>query len=137
VKPRIRWFLLGCLFFLPVGIGVNCWLTPSTPRDDFPETVNITYPYVATAERERQIVTEFEKIELKATVAQVTEKLGQPDIILPLYQPPVYRPKRIGFTYWYYVEKSSEQSIDGKGVRIAFDLDERVIGIDHWGFVKK
>jgi hypothetical protein len=114
------------------------WLAPAPPKWTGDDSViniiiNITYPYVASPERARQIRTGFPQIATGASVAQVTEVLGIPDEVHPLYEPRIFRPRRIGTTYWYFLAKPvADKNTADRGVRVAFDLDGRVSGL--WGF---
>lgn len=103
------------------------------------KATRIRYPYVATAERQRQIREGFKQLAVGMTVADVERLLGKPDETRPLYEPEIKNPKRIGTTYWYLLEMEQPRETPGehpeKLVRISLDLDGRIIGLDHWGGV--
>ena len=69
---------------------------------------------------------------------QVQSLLGEPDEIRPLYEPKIWNAKQIGYTHWFLIQrrtdKGSEDAKDEKLVRISYDLNWKVLRIDHWGF---
>jgi hypothetical protein len=68
-------------------------------------------------------------------VAEVKAILGNPDLTRPLYEPKIKKPRRIGTTYWYLIEKNGPDSEAGdRLVRVSLDLHQRVMKVDHWGF---
>ena len=72
------------------------------------------------------------------TLQQVKRILGDPDEIRPLYELEIYKPKQIGYTHWYLIQrkivKGSQNERDEKLVRVSYDLNWTVTHIDHWGF---
>jgi outer membrane protein assembly factor BamE (lipoprotein component of BamABCDE complex) len=72
------------------------------------------------------------------TRTQVVTILGEPEEIRPLYEPKIWNAKRIGTTYWFIIERrkpsGSVNERAEKLVRVAFDLNQLVTRVDHWGF---
>jgi hypothetical protein len=132
----VGWLLVGGTLALLVG----AWALTRHARDTpvplgADTTINITYPYVASPERQRQIREGFPRVRPGASRAQVIEILGTPDEVRPLYEPQVISATRVGTTYWYYLKKESEgTSLKAPVVRVAFDLGEQVTKVDQWGF---
>ena len=97
-----------------------------------------TYPYYASKPRAAQIKGKYKKIEKGMTTKQVTQLLGQPDEIRPLYEPKIKNPRQIGYTHWYLIQrktdKGSQNDKDEKLVRVSYGLDWIVMSVDHWGF---
>lgn len=64
--------------------------------------------------------------------------MGAPDETSPLYEPKTYKPKQIGHNHWYLIQRKAEKGSvvekDEKLVRICYDLNWKVIHVDHWGF---
>jgi hypothetical protein len=130
-----RRVLVGGGLIALAGVGAWVWLAlaPPGPAGNDP-IINITYPYVAGLERARQIRAGSPRIAIGASIAQVTEILGRPDEVHPLFEPKILRPRRIGTTYWYFLAKPvADGNTDVRVVRVAFDLDDRVTAVAHWG----
>ncbi len=98
----------------------------------------MVYPYIASKQRTSQIKENYRKIKIGMNKGEVRTILGEPDEILPLYEPIKMNPGQIGSTYWYLIQRMSGRgSVAGKDeklVRISFNLNEKVTGVDHWGF---
>ena len=66
------------------------------------------------------------------------KKLPNPDEVKDLYEPKMYKPRIIGKTYWYIIQRTagtgSLNERNEKLVRITFDLNGVVIKLDHWRF---
>jgi outer membrane protein assembly factor BamE (lipoprotein component of BamABCDE complex) len=101
----------------------------------------ILYPYYASENRVEQIKNNYRKVKSGMTPEQVKSLLGEPDETHPLYEPKILNPKQIGNTHWFIIQrktaKGSVKDKDEKLVRISYDLNWKVIGIDHWGFDDK
>ena len=68
------------------------------------------------------------------TAAATVPILGEPDEILPLYEPKVLGPKQIGTTRWYYVRIDSPQDrTTAQLMRLSVDHENLITAIDHWG----
>lgn len=93
-----------------------------------------TYPHHASPEQQQRIWAGLSQIRHGMTMQQVHAILGEPDEILPLYEPIVKNAKVIGITHWYVVRrlvpKGSRLDKAEISVRIAFNLDHRVSGVD-------
>ena len=98
----------------------------------------IKYPYYASPERKQAILGSYQKIQVGMDVNDVKKILGEPDEILPLYDPrDIKVGRKIGTTYWYLIQrvKGSGSSVidrDEKLVRVSFDLNEKVTHVDRW-----
>lgn len=96
---------------------------------------NLTYPYLATALRKKQIVDGIKSIEIGMTIDDVIHLLGKPDEVHELY-PSKSSEKAIGFTYWYIIQRmKGNGSVAEKAehlVRISFNLNGIVIRKDQW-----
>jgi hypothetical protein len=107
----------------------------------FAQSNRISYPYIASAERQEFIATNCKKIKINQTEQEVKQILGTPEEIRPLYEPKTHNPQKIGFTFWYILqrlkEKGSQNDKAEKLVRISFNLDGKVTAIDRWGLGDK
>jgi len=96
------------------------------------------YPFYASKQRADQIKGNYKKIQIGMTPQQVKQLLGEPDEIRPFYEPKIYKPKQIGYTHWYLIQrktdKGSRNDKDEKLVRVFYDLNWIVTRVDHWGF---
>ena len=101
-------------------------------------TYSIEYPYIASPERAYKIRTQFINLWEGMNSSEVKEIMGYPDEIKDLYEPKITDAKKKGYTYWYLIQRKVEHGSvlekDEKLVRITFDLRDRVIKVDHWGF---
>ena len=95
-----------------------------------------TYPYLATAQRQAQILDGFEEIKPGMSPSDVTAFLGQPDEIRSLLDH-IKNSEPVGYTWWFIIERKAESgSVDEKAeklVRVTFDLTDEVTHIDSWG----
>lgn len=98
----------------------------------------ITYPYYASKQRSDQIRENYNKIKTGLSLQKVKSIMGLPDEEKPLYEPRIYKPKQIGYSHWYLIQRKSDKGSiiekDEKLVRVLYDLQWKVIQIDHWGF---
>jgi len=98
----------------------------------------MNYPYIATSERATLIKNEYKNIKEGDTKRSVVLIMNEPDEIHELYEPIKYKPKVIGKTYWYIVQRiSNTGSVNEKKeviVRVSFDLNDTVTKVDRWGF---
>ena len=96
----------------------------------------IKYPYFATPERTESIEGGYKKIKTGMAVNEVKVILGEPDEIKDLYEPKIKTRKIIGFTYWYLIQRmkstGSQNERNEKLVRISFNLNGEVTGVDRW-----
>ena len=96
----------------------------------------IKYPYFATPERVESIEVGYKKIKIGMDINEVKVILGEPDEIKDLYEPKIKKAKKIGFTYWYLIQRiksvGSQNERNEKLVRVSFDLNGEVIGVDRW-----
>ncbi len=96
----------------------------------------LTYPYVATAERQAQILDGFGEIKPGMSPPDVTAFLGQPDEIRNLLDQ-IKNSETVGYTWWFIIERKAETGSAAekaeKLVRVTFDLTDEVTQIDSWG----
>lgn len=135
---RIRLLVAALTALGVVGLAivaiVVCLPEPPDPRE-YDRLALIGYPYVAAADRREEILKNFHRVTPGMTGKEVEEILGEPDALRGLYESKMFRPKRIGWTVWYYLEKNvPDDNLNAKVVRISFDLDKKVTAVDHWGF---
>jgi len=99
---------------------------------------DMIYPYFASKERSELIINGYRKVLIGDSEEVVLKKLTNPDEIGKLYEPKIYKPKIIGKTYWYILQRiSNSGSVNEKKeklVRVTFDLENIVTRVDHWGF---
>jgi len=99
---------------------------------------DMIYPYFASNERSELIINGYTKVLIGDSEEVALKKLANPDEIRELYEAKIYKPKVIGKTYWYILQRiSSSGSVNEKKeklVRITFDLQNKVTHVDHWGF---
>lgn len=67
-----------------------------------------TYPFYASVERSKQIIENYRTVDIGMTVDQVKTILGSPDEDLPLFEPKIYKPKQVGRTHWYLLQRLAE-----------------------------
>lgn len=101
----------------------------------------LKYPYIASIERADQIKNNYKKVSVGQSQDDVKTVLGNPDQILPSYEPIMKNPGIIGETYWYIIQRLKENgSVNEKQeklVIISFDFDGKVTEIDFWGLENK
>lgn len=101
------------------------------------ERVIATYPHIAGPERSAAIRAGYVRIQPGMSSAEVRGILGEPDEIRPLYAPMAKHPKVIGQTCWYVLQRLAEHGSQSErqesAVRVSFDLQGVVTGIDAWG----
>ncbi len=126
------------LFFLNLSITLLMLFSGNILSARIRLEKTMVYPYIASKQRTSQIKENFRKIQIGMNEGEVRSILGEPDEILPLYEPIKMNPGQIGTTYWYLIQRMSDRgSVAGKDeklVRISFNLNEKVTGVDHWGF---
>ena len=97
-------------------------------------SVNFSFPYVASPTRTAQIQGSLDKITVGMTVDATVRILGEPDEVLPLYEPKGLEPEQIGTTRWYYVRiDSPEERTAAQLMRLSADHENLITAIDHWG----
>ncbi len=94
----------------------------------------IQYPYHATPERERAILEGYGNIKSGMNVNEVKKILGEPDEVRDLYEPNIKTGNKIGFTYWYLIQRikgsGSQAEKNERLVRVSFGLDGKVNKVD-------
>ena len=112
-----------------------------SPAQNTMENRQISYPYFATSERSDQIKKYYKIIQIGMTPQEIKSLLGEPDETHPLYEAQILNAKQIGYTQWFLVQrrtdKGSAKDKDEKLVRVSYDLNWKVLGVDHWGFDDK
>jgi hypothetical protein len=95
----------------------------------FSQNEGISYPYIASTERQKFITENYKKIKINQTEQEVKQILGTPDKVLPLYEPKIKNPKKIGFTFWYILQRLKENGSQNekaeKLVRISIVQDKK------------
>ncbi|MBI5262780.1 MAG: hypothetical protein HY852_13290 [Bradyrhizobium sp.] len=102
------------------------------------QTIEITaYPFFASVERAATIRSNFRRIGIGMSAAEVSAILGTPDEVRPLHEPRIRRPKTIGYSHWYVIRrmvgKGSANDKQESLVRIIYGLHDRVTAVDAWG----
>lgn len=96
-----------------------------------------TYPFLASEERAASIRSNYKRVAVDMSPADVKAILGDPDEIRPLYEPIIKNGKVIGYTYWYVIRRLvANGSVNDKKealVRVSFNLSDRASRIDAWG----
>ena len=96
-----------------------------------------SYPFLASKERSASIRGNYRRVAVSMSSSDVRVIVGDPDEILPLYEPVIKSGKLIGYTYWYVIRRLvANGSVSEKKealVRISFNLDDRVSRVDGWG----
>ncbi|MDH5258343.1 MAG: hypothetical protein OEX07_10045 [Gammaproteobacteria bacterium] len=96
----------------------------------------LKYPYFASPERAKSIQEGYKIIKIGMELNEVKEILGEPDEIQDLYEPKIKKPKKIGFTYWYIIQRTKRTGSQNKKnetlVRISFGLSGQVVKVDRW-----
>lgn len=90
---------------------------------------------MASEERKTEIFANFIKIQEGMGPLEVTKLIGKPDEIMPLYAPQLKNAKKIGYTYWYILERSEPIGNTFKKeniVRVGFNNDNKVIEVVNW-----
>jgi uncharacterized protein YuzE len=113
------------MYFVLFAVLINCVYAS-----------DIVYPYYATAERAKTIESGYTKIKEGLSARAVVSIMGKPDEIHELNEPKIKNGKIIGFTYWYLIQRikanSSQIEKNEKLVRVSFDLNGKVTGVDKW-----
>ena len=95
--------------------------------------------YVASIFRQLEIRENYKKIKIGISPGEVHEILGKPDEIQDIYEPKIKNPKVIGKSFWYILERryigptNAQKDKIERLVRISFDLNDKVLRVDHWG----
>lgn len=99
----------------------------------------LTYPYIATPERQAQVFQGVEKIKVGMSSADVRSCMGDPDEVKNSYDPNISLKNRdpIGYSWWYIIERKTESgSVTANGlklVRASFDLNDTLTQVDSRG----
>lgn len=95
-----------------------------------------SYPFRASPERVDAIRRGQSHVVVGGTPSSVVAALGEPDEVMPLYEPKHNATKVIGYTYWYVIQRrvrsGSVLERQESALRIAFSLDHKVSAIDAW-----
>lgn len=139
-RISVGWIV--CASLALVAVVVVGWRMMPRSSDGAPFdngfTSNISYPYTASPERERQIRDNYTRIRPGSSLSEVTFDMGTPDETRSLFDPFVLgRMERVGTTYWYFIEKKDPRNnLSARVVRVSFDLSGRVRAVDGWGLEK-
>ncbi len=98
----------------------------------------LTYPYVATSQREAQIRAGKARIKKGMPPDVVRGVLGEPDEVRDLFPKNISKgAKPIGYTWWYLVQRKTDvgsvEDRDEKLLRVSFNLAHKVAKVDVWG----
>lgn len=112
-------------------ILLGCGVTEPVPHQ------SLAYPYVASLERQAQILSGMGRIKAGMSPSEVEAIMGKADIVLDLYNRSMFDPKPTGYTFWYIIQRNTDTGSaverDEKLVRVTFDLMDRVTNVDFWG----
>jgi hypothetical protein len=135
---KIIVFCICVAFILPTGCGRPSASTPATkPTDVGPTYVRpngtgaakidgVDYQYVATREREAQIVAGFPKLKLGQTREQVRNALGPPDFANPEFSK-AFNSQFLGWSYQYYIkERVVSPNMNDPCVEVFFDPNGKI-----------
>ena len=107
------------------------WATPPRSFGD-----GLTYPYVASPERQEQIRTGMTNVTQGMSPSDVEAILGKPDEVRKLYGR-IKQAEPVGYTWWFIVQRKAESgSVNDKAeklVRVSFTLNDRVTRVDATG----
>lgn len=133
MRRRLIGRCLGCL--LCAGCLWGGWQRcASDVRPEDQAIHHISYPYQASPARILDIQRGRSLIQVGSSREQVEERLGQPDETRPLFEPRMFRPERIGTTYWYFTSKTRADDLPTTTfIRITIDLNGSVVAIDTFG----
>ena len=102
--------------------------------------LSLTYPYVASLERQEQIRMGMVKVKTGMTPSEVAAVMGKTDLVHDLFERGVKDSKPIGYTWWYIIQRKTDTgSTDERAeklVRVSFDLADKVTKVDIWGIDK-
>jgi hypothetical protein len=125
-----RRYPLCCYLVFLLVIPLGDFMAPAPLK-----ATTITYPYVATPQRQKRIKRGIGQIKPGMPIGKVRLILGRPDLIRTLYEPKVWHPKQIGKTYWYFIEVHDKGDfINAKLVRVSVGHDGKVLRVAYWGF---
>ena len=100
----------------------------------------LTYPYVASPERQAEILGGMDQIKTGMAPSDAERCLGKPDEIRKLYDR-IKTADPVGYTWWYIIERQAASgSVVEKAeklVRVSFNLKDRVTRVDSWGIENK
>lgn len=123
-----------------MAIVILAFIASESFAQNVTHSKNIKYPYHASKERTAQITSNYKKIKEGMTPQQVKSLLGEPDETCPLYEPKIWKPKQVGYSQWFIIQRNCENgSVKEKDeilVGIRYDLQWKVAAVDHWGFDK-
>jgi hypothetical protein len=117
-----------------VSLLAGCAGSPSVSSQ------SLSYPYVATPNRQDQILNGMGRVKADMDPSDVERFLGKPDEIRKLYDR-IKNADPVGYTWWYIIERHTPSgSVVEKAeklVRVSFDLKDKVTRVDSWGIETK
>ena len=87
--------------------------------------------------RWNQVLAHYTAIDVGMGQQEVRDILGNPDQINPLYEPKIYKPRRIGTTWFYMKDPKQGGDLADVVIAVRFDNSEKVARIDCWGLEGK
>lgn len=93
------------------------------------------YPFEASEKDKRIAFARLPLIKAGQPINSACKLLGQADEIRVLYEPKAYKPKAIGFTYWYiYRRGQTANHLNDQVIRVSTDKELIITKVDSWGF---
>jgi hypothetical protein len=100
----------------------------------------LAYPYVASRERQAEILNGMDRIKTGMTPSEVKATLGKTDFVYDLFNRGMKDSSPIGYTWWYILQRKTDTGSfaerEEKLVRVSFDLEDTVTKVDFWGIDK-
>lgn len=94
-----------------------------------------TYPFEASQADKSVAFATLPLIEVGQPINSACKLLGQADEIRVLYEPKAYKPKAVGFTYWYvYRRGQTANHQTDQVIRISTDNQLTITKVDSWGY---
>jgi hypothetical protein len=125
-------------FIYYIAIVVLAFIASESFAQNAIESKSIKYPYYADKERADQIKNNYKKVKEGMTPYEVKSILGEPDETSTLYEPKIWKPKQLGYSQRFIIQRKCENGSvkekDEKLVGIRYDLQWKVTAVDHWGF---
>ena len=117
-----RTIAVGSVAFIALA-GLQCFSCNEAPTPE-----NVMEAEDTIDERWASIVASHEKIVAGMTEQEVRQILGMPDGKSPLFEPEIYKPRKVGFSWFYMKEPKSDYLSTGFAIR--FSLEAKVMRVD-------
>ncbi len=117
-------------YFTSIILMTGCYEIHQTGKPSYQDFVSShSFPYIASQERQAQIIEKYSQLTVGLTEADVFALLGEPDCAEPLYtKAPPPNMEYLGFRWIYYLEKPNPNLTNLKkdiAVQIYFNTESK------------